>query len=92
MIIQFSEYGFIRKDDKDSKYYRTDDSQIVIEGCDIDEIEIREVRTCHVKTADYCELLRDITMEEFVKNVNQSKWKTEIVEEYEIMDSEEIEE
>lgn len=82
VIMQFSEYGFIKKSDMDSKYYRTGSSQIIIEGCDIDEIEIKEVRNCQLQNADYCELIHDIRMEDFMRNVNQSNWKLEIVEEF----------
>lgn len=45
IIVNFSEYGFFIKDSKRNNYYRTNAAQIVIEGCDIANISIKEVRT-----------------------------------------------
>lgn len=81
MVFKFSDYGFIKKD-CNNRYYRTDEAQIVIDGCDIENISIKEIRTQHLSGEIYFDSAYDIDIEEFVENVNSKKWRLEIVEEF----------
>lgn len=82
VIVNFSEYGFFKKDIQQNKYYRTDAAQIVIEECDIANIAIREVRTHQLSEELYFDSMYDVAPENFQKNVNMEKWSFEIVEEF----------
>lgn len=82
IIVDFSEYGFIKKDSKSNKYFRTDGAQVVIEKCDIDNILIKEIRTNQLSEELYFDSTYDIKTIDFLENINTGKWKFEIVEEY----------
>jgi len=87
IIVNFSEYGFFKRDSQEDKYYRTDGSQIVIEGCDYDNISIKEIRTQQMSEELYFETMYEIEIKDFIENINTGKWRLEIVEEYYAMGS-----
>ena len=82
IIVNFSEYGFFIKDSERNNYYRTNAAQIVIEGCDIENISIKEVRTQQLSEELYFESMYEIEAKDFLVNINTGKWSLEIVEEF----------
>lgn len=82
ITVEFSEYGFVKKDSQRNKYFRTDTAQIVIEQCDIDNVSIKEIRTQRLSEDVYFDSMYDIEFSIFLENVNTGKWKFEIVEEF----------
>lgn len=82
ITINFSEYGFFKKDSQKNKYFRTDAAQIVFEQSDIDNICIKEIRTQRLSEDLYFDSMYDIDSPIFMENVNTGKWKFEIVEEF----------
>lgn len=82
VIINFSEYGFFKKDDLQNKYFRTDAAQIVMQHCDIANISIKEIRTHHLSEELYFDSMYDVKAKVFLENINTEKWQFEIVEEY----------
>lgn len=81
MVLKFSDYGFIKKD-RNNKYYRTDGAQVVIEGCDIESVSIKEIRTQQLCEEIYFDSMYDIETKTLFENVNMGKWRLEIVEEF----------
>lgn len=78
----FSQYGFFVKNRADGKYYRTDGGQLVFNGCDIDAIEIKKIRTQCSAPNLYFETMQDIELGRFMKRINGGIWKFEITEEF----------
>ena len=74
--------GFFKKDNKSNNFYRTNGAQIVIKGCDIDNISIKEVRTQRLSKDIYFETMYDLEVKDFFENINTGKWRLEIVEEF----------
>lgn len=82
IIVDFSKYGFVKKSSSDNKYYCTDGARIIVEECDIDNISIKEIRMQRLNEEEYFETMYDIEPSKFGKNINDGKWKLEIVEEF----------
>lgn len=81
VVVGFSAYGFIKKED-DNKYYRTDGAEIVIEGLDMDNISIKEIRTQQLSEELYFDSMYDISTKDFCEKINSKEWKFEVVEEF----------
>lgn len=82
IVVDFGENGFAIKDIQKSAYYRTTPSQVVIKGCDIDNIEIKEIRTQQLSEELFFESAYDVESEYFIKKINKGKWKFEVVYEF----------
>lgn len=80
--VNFDEYGFFIKDKKSNKYYRTGLAQIKIKKCDIDNIEIKEIRTQQLSEDLYFNSAYEVKIKDFLDRINTGKWKFEIVEEF----------
>ena len=81
IIVNFSKYGFIVRD-KNNEYYRTNGAQIVIKGCDVNEISIKEVRTQRLSDDIFFETSYDIDPNKFIERINTKKWHLVIVKEF----------
>lgn len=82
IVATFSPYGFIVKNAEDDKYYRTDGGQLIFDGCDIDILEIKEIRTERLPEETYFETMRSIELGHFLDRINSRSWVLEIVEEF----------
>ena len=82
IIANFSVYGFATKNAKDGKSYRTDGGQLVFDGCDIDALEVKEIRTQRLSEELYFETMQDIDLNHFLDRINNGIWVLEIVEEF----------
>lgn len=82
ITVNFSEDGFFVKDINEKKYFRTDVAQLIIESCDIADIEIKEIRTHQLSEEIYYESMYDVEPNEFNENINSGKWKAIVVEEF----------
>lgn len=82
IVVDFSEYGFVKKDSDSDKYYRTDSAQIVVEQCDMDNITIKEIRTQQLSEEMFFDSIYDVEPKVFCENINTGKWKFEVVEEF----------
>ncbi len=82
IAIDFSKYGFFRKDNLSNKYYRTDAGKIVVEQCDVDNVSIKEIRNHQLSDDVFCNSMYDVEPSVFSNNINTGKWRFEIIEEY----------
>lgn len=82
IVLTFSQYGFFKKANPDSRYYRTDGGEIIITGCAIDNLSIKEVRTQQLSDDLYFETMYDIELRNFMERINKGIWRFEIVEEF----------
>lgn len=80
--IDFGKQGFFVKDLKKNTYYRTASAQIIVKGCDINNITIKEVRTQQLSDELFFESMYDVKADHFLDNINSEKWKFEVVEEF----------
>lgn len=62
--------------------YASGPAQIVFEGCDIDEIKVKEIRTQKLTDDAFFEVAHPLSLETLAANINQSKWKIQINDEY----------
>ena len=81
LAFRFSKYGFCVKD-TDHNYYRADGAAIVLEGFDREDFVAQEKRTHPLSGDLFFDSMLDITLDQFLENVNAGKWKVEIVEEF----------
>lgn len=82
IVVDFSKYGFVKKDCDSNKYYRTNAAQIVIEQCDMDNLAIKEIRTQQLSEEMFFDSIYDVEPKDFCENINTGKWKFEVVEEF----------
>ena len=82
IVVDFGDDGFVIKDTEKDKYYRTTPSQVVIKECDIDNIDIKEIRTQQLSEELFFKTAYDVEPELFIKNINKGKWKFEVVDEF----------
>lgn len=80
VIINFFNSGFIIKENNSSKYYRTYNSQIIFEKCDIRNCSIKFVYKN--KKISKENIVKDMELNTFFKNISTEKWHFEVVEEF----------
>lgn len=82
IIVNFGEDGFIIKDLEKNAYYHTDPSQVIIRGCDIDNITIKEIRTQQLSEELFYNSVYEIDAKSFLKKINKGKWELQMVYEF----------
>lgn len=78
----FADGGFVVHDANSKKSFRTNEGVMLIEGCEIDDISIKEVRTQRLTEGEYFETMYEIDSREFLKKVNAKEWRFEFTEEF----------
>lgn len=83
ITVNFSEHGgFFKKDKNNGKYYRTSESSLILKDCNIDDISIKEIRMHKISEGLYCETMMDISLCDFLSNINSGEYTFEFVEEF----------